>query len=84
MYDLIVSRLPKHLELMPSVANGHLGTTLYNAEVYMNGLYNGAHGDSHRAIIPSTCSINITGTVPHSHCDRTYTLNVGEGNLQDE
>ena len=71
--------LPKSPRLRPSIANGHLGTAVHAGEVFMNGLYNGRGEDSHRAVIPSTVSFNITGTEPPSNFTRIYTLNAGEG-----
>lgn len=43
---------------MPSLSNGHLGYTVFGNAVFMNGVYNGAGGDSRRARIPNW--INIT------------------------
>ena len=71
--------LPSNSRLRPSVANGHLGTVVHSPSVFMNGLYNGYMTDSHRAVVPSTCSLNVTGTEPESKFKRKYRLNVGEG-----
>lgn len=38
----------------PTVANGYLGYRIYSDTIYVNGLYNGAGGDTHRARIPGT------------------------------
>ncbi|CAF1071481.1 unnamed protein product [Rotaria sordida] len=40
--------------LMAYVGNGHVATVIFSDFIYMNGLYNGANGTSHRARIPST------------------------------
>ena len=71
--------LPKDPRLRPSIANGHLGTAVHSHGVFMNGLYCGAGGDSHRAWIPSTCSLKITEAEPPTNFSRQYSLNVGEG-----
>ena len=47
---------------MASVGNGHVATVVDSDTVYMNGLYNGGRGESHRARIPSR--INIHAIVP--------------------
>lgn len=44
---------------MPSVGNGQLATVIYTDTVYMNGLYNGERGESHRARIPSQINIRM-------------------------
>ncbi|UJR10942.1 hypothetical protein I4U23_015127 [Adineta vaga] len=40
--------------IMPYVGNGHIATVIFSDFIYMNGLYNGENGTSHRARIPST------------------------------
>lgn len=49
---------------MPSLSNGHLGYTVFGDAIFMNGVYNGAAGNSKRARIPNW--INITAEL----CDR--------------
>jgi hypothetical protein len=48
--------LPQDVRLLPGVGNGQLATQVYHDTIYMNGLYSGRWGDSHRARIPSTVS----------------------------
>lgn len=50
--------LPPDLNFMPSLSNGHLGYTVFGNAIFMNGVYNGAGGNSRRARIPNW--INIT------------------------
>lgn len=45
---------------MASVGNGHLATIVYSETVFMNGLFNGERGDSHRARIPSRINVRIS------------------------
>lgn len=40
-------------KLMPYVGNGHLASTIFNNAVFLNGLYNGQAGESHRARVPN-------------------------------
>lgn len=47
------------MEQHPTLANGHLGFTVFGDTVYMNGLYNGHEGLSHRARIPNWANINV-------------------------
>uniref|UniRef100_A0A182K1P1 Protein-glucosylgalactosylhydroxylysine glucosidase n=1 Tax=Anopheles christyi TaxID=43041 RepID=A0A182K1P1_9DIPT len=42
---------------LPTLANGHLGFTVFENAVYLAGLYNGAGGLSHRARIPNMASV---------------------------
>ncbi|XP_050101550.1 protein-glucosylgalactosylhydroxylysine glucosidase-like isoform X2 [Anopheles aquasalis] len=42
---------------LPTLANGHLGFTVFEDAVYMGGLYAGAGGLSHRARIPNVANI---------------------------
>lgn len=43
---------------MPSLSNGHLGYTVFGDAIFMNGVYNGASGNSKRARIPNWININ--------------------------
>ena len=38
---------------MPTLGNGHIGTTVYGPHVFLNGIYNGDQRTSHRAAIPA-------------------------------
>ncbi|CAG7819586.1 unnamed protein product [Allacma fusca] len=49
--------LPRY---MASVGNGHIATTVYTNVVFMNGLYNGERGESHRAKIPSRNNFRVS------------------------
>ncbi|XP_065085591.1 protein-glucosylgalactosylhydroxylysine glucosidase-like [Ochlerotatus camptorhynchus] len=48
--------------LLPTLANGHLGFTVFGDAIYMNGLYNGHRGLSHRARIANIANIRLGGT----------------------
>jgi len=45
---------------MPTLANGHVGFTLFGDSLLINGLYNGNLGYSHRARIPNYSNYQIT------------------------
>ncbi len=47
---------------MPPIANGHVATVPFTDTVYMNGLYNGVRGESHRARIPSLHNVRVDTT----------------------
>lgn len=44
---------------MPILSNGHLAVQLMGHNVYMNGIYNGERGLSHRARIPNYSNLVI-------------------------
>ncbi|XP_038111068.1 protein-glucosylgalactosylhydroxylysine glucosidase isoform X2 [Culex quinquefasciatus] len=44
---------------LPTLANGHLGFTVFGDAVYVNGLYNGQLGLSHRARIANVANLRI-------------------------
>lgn len=50
----------------PILANGHLGYVPFGDSIYMNGLFNGYKGNSHRARIPNYANI-------HAECCRPTT-----------
>lgn len=53
----------------PVLANGHLGFTVFDTSIYMNGLYNGKMGESHRARIENHANMQA------ECCDRTPNVN---------
>ncbi|CAF1358035.1 unnamed protein product [Adineta ricciae] len=65
--------------ILPYIGNGHVATVVFSDFIYMNGLYNGDNGTSHRARIPSTLNwqfqIDLTSTL--------YTLNVSSGTFTE-
>ncbi|NXJ77509.1 PGGHG glucosidase, partial [Trogon melanurus] len=54
--------LPSDPRLLPTVTNAYLGTRVYRDILHVNGVYNGAVGDTHRADVPSP--VNVRMTVP--------------------
>ncbi|XP_049536826.1 protein-glucosylgalactosylhydroxylysine glucosidase-like isoform X2 [Anopheles darlingi] len=66
---------------LPTLANGHLGFTVFEDAVYMGGLYGGAAGLSHRARIPNVANIRpaigcYQGTT-QEHCTETLDMEQG-------
>lgn len=66
--------LPRYIA---SVGNGHVSTTMYTDTVFMNGLYNGDRGNSHRARIPSRNNIRMSVTTTVTN--HTFALHVDKG-----
>ncbi|NXV80791.1 PGGHG glucosidase, partial [Atlantisia rogersi] len=70
--------LPLDPRLLATVTNAYLGTRVYRDILHVNGVYNGAVGDTHRADIPSP--INVRMTVPGADSlAETFTLNTQTG-----
>lgn len=90
-----LNSFPVSDEQRPTLANGHLGFTVFGDSVYMNGLYNGHEGLSHRARIPNWANINVgamiesTTTAPSQNesfnslvTSQTFSLNAKTGIFQ--
>ncbi|KAG4071845.1 hypothetical protein HA402_006006 [Bradysia odoriphaga] len=76
---LVHKSLPEDNNLLPTISNGHIGFTVLSDSVYLNGLYNGLKGLSHRARIPNEMNINI---VSPSITNKTFTFNAKSGTFQ--
>ncbi|XP_074653505.1 protein-glucosylgalactosylhydroxylysine glucosidase-like [Tubulanus polymorphus] len=78
-YIFSSTSLPKNPRFMPNVGNGHIGTVVGGNAIFMNGVYNGRLGESHRARIPSMLAINITYIHPPKPYQKFYSLNTAQG-----
>lgn len=73
--------LPSDPRLLATVTNAYLGTRVYRDIFHVNGVYNGAVGNTHRADIPSP--VNVRMTVPGADSPaETFTLNTRTGKQQ--
>lgn len=70
----------------PVLANGHIGYVPYSDSIYMNGLFNGYKGDSHRARIPNYANIYMEccGASKQPHLQCTYTLDAHRAVFETE
>lgn len=66
-------------KLMPYVGNGHLASTIFDNKVYVNGLYNGERGESHRARVPNTHNFRILTDDVDGFWSRRYVLDMRRG-----
>ncbi|XP_077296184.1 protein-glucosylgalactosylhydroxylysine glucosidase-like [Arctopsyche grandis] len=71
--------LPTDERYMCSIGNGHVATDVFSDSVYMNGLYNGERGDSHRARVPAWCNIQLMLNDTVTIEKPSYTLNTAVG-----
>ncbi|NWX13335.1 PGGHG glucosidase, partial [Aegotheles bennettii] len=70
--------LPSDPRLLATVTNAYLGTRVYRDILHVNGVYNGAVGDTHRADIPSP--VNVRMVVPGAvSLAETFTLDTRTG-----
>lgn len=89
-HQRVTVRQSKNGTIMPSVANGYLGTVIYSDSVHVSGVFNGKayskkkpvypvyfYQHAHRARIPSTASIDFT--VKGIQGKTLYALDVLEG-----
>lgn len=70
---------------MPTLSNGHIGFTIFSDSVYMNALYSGRGGLSHRARIPNYSNIQFADC---AKCKYTMNMKYGyfmvEMNVENE
>lgn len=71
--------LPSNDRFMPSIGNGHIAANIFSDTVYINGLYNGRKGKSHRARIPNWANIRLNSTLTQQKHSPVYSLDTKEG-----
>ncbi|NXN25189.1 PGGHG glucosidase, partial [Nycticryphes semicollaris] len=72
------SSLPSDPRLLATVTNAYLGTRVYRDVLHVNGVYNGAVGDTHRADVPSPVNVRMLVLDANSPAE-TFTLNTRTG-----
>lgn len=74
----------------PVMTNGHIGFVPYSNSIYMNGLYNGIGGNSHRARLPNFANIQFDPCSQsfnnhHKNSNKcSYALNIINGVFQTQ
>lgn len=85
---IYVYRFPSQQELQPTLANGHVGFTVFDDSVYLNGLFNGQLGLSHRARLPNWAMIRMgpasAGCGVALDCRSEFRLNIHLGTFEEE
>ncbi|XP_023578638.1 protein-glucosylgalactosylhydroxylysine glucosidase isoform X6 [Octodon degus] len=51
--------LPRDPRLLATVTNAYLGTRVYHDSLHVSGVYNGAGGSTHRAVLPSPLNVRL-------------------------
>ncbi|XP_074005577.1 protein-glucosylgalactosylhydroxylysine glucosidase [Numenius arquata] len=75
--------LPSDPRLLATVTNAYLGTRVYRDVLHVNGVYNGAVGDTHRADVPSPINVRMMVLGEDSPAE-TFTLNTRTGTFSHE
>ena len=74
-----MDRLPSDPRKRPSLGNGNIGIVVGASSLHINGVYNGRHSNSHRAVIPSALDVTVIGTEPAAALNRRYALDASSG-----
>lgn len=72
--------LPSDPRFLATVTNTYLGTRVYHDTLHVSGVYNGARGDTHRAVLPSPLNVQLeapTGT--GEQLTKTFVLDTNTG-----
>lgn len=73
--------LPSDPRLWATVTNSYLGTRIYHDTIHINGVYNGAGGDTHRAILPSPLNVHLEAPAGTEQLTETFTLDTNTGSF---
>jgi hypothetical protein len=68
--------------LMPYLGNGHLASTVFDDAIYVNGVYNGERGVSHRARVPNMHDFDIkpsNTSLERKFINKNYTMDFLHG-----
>lgn len=73
--------LPSDPRLWATVTNSYLGTRVYHDTIHINGVYNGAVGDTHRASLPSPLNVQLEAPAGTEQLTETFTLDTNTGSF---
>ncbi|CAG0920549.1 unnamed protein product [Notodromas monacha] len=82
-YVFSVKDLPENTRFLPTLGNGHLATVVNTDVIYVNGLYNGARGDSHRAKVASLHRAQVELVGAGELIDITFSLDTRRGVFEE-
>lgn len=72
--------LPSDPRLLATVTNAYLGTRVYHETLHVSGVYNGAWGDTHRAILPSPLNVQLEAPAGSGEqLTKTFVLDTNTG-----
>nr|XP_026237697.1 protein-glucosylgalactosylhydroxylysine glucosidase isoform X3 [Urocitellus parryii] len=74
--------LPSDPRLLATVTNAYLGTRVYHDTLHVSGLYNGAGGGTHRAILPSPLNVKLEAPAETGkQMEETFALDTNTGSF---
>ncbi|XP_032976551.1 protein-glucosylgalactosylhydroxylysine glucosidase isoform X4 [Rhinolophus ferrumequinum] len=74
--------LPSDPRLWATVTNAYLGTRVYHDTLHVSGVYNGAGGDTHRAVLPSPLNVQLEAPAGTGEpLTKTFTLDTNTGSF---
>ncbi|XP_029412677.1 protein-glucosylgalactosylhydroxylysine glucosidase isoform X2 [Nannospalax galili] len=74
--------MPSDPRLWATVTNSYLGTRVYHDTVHVNGVYNGAGGNTHRAILPSPLNVWLEAPAGiGEQLTKTFSLDTNTGSF---
>lgn len=74
--------LPSDPRLWATVTNAYLGTRVYHETLHVSGVYNGAWGDTHRAILPSPLNVQLEAPAGSGEqLTKTFVLDTNTGSF---
>ncbi|XP_046300625.1 protein-glucosylgalactosylhydroxylysine glucosidase [Marmota monax] len=74
--------LPSDPRLLATVTNAYLGTRVYHDTLHVSGLYNGAGGGTHRAILPSPLNVKLEAPAEtEKQMEETFALDTNTGSF---
>ncbi|XP_039077488.1 protein-glucosylgalactosylhydroxylysine glucosidase isoform X3 [Hyaena hyaena] len=74
--------LPSDPRLLATVTNTYLGTRVYHDTLHVSGVYNGACGDTHRAVLPSPLNVQLEAPAEAGNqLTKTFALDTNTGSF---
>ncbi|XP_058925021.1 protein-glucosylgalactosylhydroxylysine glucosidase [Kogia breviceps] len=74
--------LPSDPRLLATVTNAYLGTRVYHETLHVSGVYNGAWGDTHRAVLPSPLNVQLEAPAGSGEqLTKTFVLDTNTGSF---
>ncbi|XP_021119751.1 protein-glucosylgalactosylhydroxylysine glucosidase isoform X8 [Heterocephalus glaber] len=72
--------LPRDPRLLATVTNVYLGTRVYHDTLHVSGVYNGARGSTHRAVLPSPLNVRLEAPAGKgAQLTQTFALDTNTG-----
>ncbi|XP_057362790.1 protein-glucosylgalactosylhydroxylysine glucosidase isoform X6 [Manis pentadactyla] len=74
--------LPSDPRFLATVTSTYLGTRVYHDTLHVSGVYNGARGDTHRAVLPSPLNVQLEAPAgTGEQLTKTFVLDTNTGSF---